>query len=133
MSSTPSTPTCMYTYISLLCSLLVVQANGIALATETEKAYKLAGGTYTFGKGDTYLPGLHARTKFLADAWRKAKGKRFAKVETKEAVEEMLLRLRWDSRVPGVSKLVNNNNNNIQHNTTMLNQCCCCYRRENSL
>lgn len=72
---------------------------------ETDKEYKARGGTFSFAPGDTFIPGLHQRTKNLVAEWQR-KGIPLSEKtpHTEEAVEEMLLRLKWDDRVPGAKE-----------------------------
>merc|ERR1712224_999233 len=64
-------------------------------AALTEKKYRAIGGTFAFKQPlDTFIEGLHRRTLDLHNDWEKhgALGKK-----TRDAaIQEMLLRLRWD-------------------------------------
>jgi hypothetical protein len=81
--------------------------NGLHFATvsrvdaATEKEYRLRGGTFSFALGDTFIQGLHQRTRDLLSDWTVAGRVSPTDPKTAEMVEEMLLRLRWDDRVPG--------------------------------
>eukprot|EP01124_Arcella_intermedia_P029695 TRINITY_DN6350_c0_g1_i1.p1 TRINITY_DN6350_c0_g1~~TRINITY_DN6350_c0_g1_i1.p1 ORF type:complete len:571 (-),score=166.41 TRINITY_DN6350_c0_g1_i1:93-1805(-) len=75
-----------------------------AIDAQTDKAYKKAGGTFTFAYGDTFIPGLHRKTLDLLREWQGSRGVSAKNPLVLEAVEEMLMRLRWDSRVPGAEK-----------------------------
>eukprot|EP01090_Pellita_catalonica_P018975 TRINITY_DN6297_c0_g2_i1.p1 TRINITY_DN6297_c0_g2~~TRINITY_DN6297_c0_g2_i1.p1 ORF type:complete len:655 (-),score=131.08 TRINITY_DN6297_c0_g2_i1:90-1997(-) len=70
--------------------------NVITIDSLTEKRYKELGGTYSWpSESDTFIQGLHARTKALRIEWSQA-GKDLSE---DAAVDEMLLRLRWDTRL----------------------------------
>jgi hypothetical protein len=68
-------------------------------AALSEKEYRNLGGVFAFPtKLDTFVPGLHRRTKDLHDAWVREKKTTTDPATRTAAVEEMLLRLRWDDR-----------------------------------
>jgi hypothetical protein len=64
------------------------------------KKYYLAGGYFHFEFGDTMIRGLHERVDSL---W---KNERSNFSTTDEAVSELLLRVKYDSRVPGATDLL---------------------------
>jgi len=62
----------------------------------TDKAYRLRGGRFAFPTHvDTFIPGLHRRTKDLHAHWQ-AKCKASGEHRKEAAIQELLLRLRWD-------------------------------------
>jgi hypothetical protein len=64
----------------------------------TDKEYRKRGGKFAFPSPlDTFIRGLHRRTEDLHRDWRTRMNKKTSGDEAhEEAVEEMLLRLRWD-------------------------------------
>lgn len=64
-----------------------------------DKEYRQRGGTFAFSTHlDTFIHGLHRRTRDLHEFWRQS-GLRTAGVAACDAgVGELLLRLRWDDR-----------------------------------
>jgi len=64
-----------------------------------DKAYRKHGGHFAFpSQLDTFIPGLHRRTRDLHNIWKQIGKETRGPLARKNAVEEMLLRLRWDSR-----------------------------------
>merc|ERR1719399_342379 len=63
-----------------------------------DKEYRKRGGKFAFPSPlDTFIRGLHRRTEDLHRDWRTRMNKKTSGDEAhEEAVEEMLLRLRWD-------------------------------------
>merc|ERR1712050_344860 len=62
----------------------------------SDKEYRKRGGRFVFPtRLDTFIPGLHRRTKDLHESWRQ-EGRVSGPEARALAVEEMLLRLRWD-------------------------------------
>jgi len=64
----------------------------------SDKEYRQRGGRFAFPTHlDTFVPGLHRRTKDLHEQWKQEGGTAGSEVRA-SAVEELLLRLRWDDR-----------------------------------
>merc|ERR1711904_732936 len=65
-----------------------------------DKEYRKRGGKFAFPSPlDTFIRGLHRRTADLHNDWKVRVGRDTSGDEARaEAVEEMLLRLRWDDR-----------------------------------
>eukprot|EP00005_Dracoamoeba_jomungandri_P004295 CAMPEP_0174258760 /NCGR_PEP_ID=MMETSP0439-20130205/7696_1 /TAXON_ID=0 /ORGANISM="Stereomyxa ramosa, Strain Chinc5" /LENGTH=1072 /DNA_ID=CAMNT_0015342387 /DNA_START=177 /DNA_END=3391 /DNA_ORIENTATION=- len=78
--------------------------SAVEIDSQSVKQYYLLGGSFSFAPGDTYIPGLHERTKMLQIEWKR-KGIR---KPVEAAVEEMLMRLRWDKSVPGAKRRLSN-------------------------
>ncbi|KAH3743427.1 hypothetical protein Pelo_15188 [Pelomyxa schiedti] len=69
--------------------------SAITRSGEIEREYRQLGGTYSFRFGDTYIRGLHQRTRdYFHDHQRQPKA---------DAVTQVMLRLKWDDRIPGAS------------------------------
>merc|ERR1719359_1934740 len=65
-----------------------------------DKEYRKRGGKFAFPSPlDTFIRGLHRRTADLHQDWRVRVARDMSSAESRaEAIEEMLLRLRWDDR-----------------------------------
>jgi len=62
-----------------------------------EKEYRKRGGKFAFPSSlDTFIPGLHARAKYLHTTWQQKGHLVGSSRVRKMAVDELLLRLRWD-------------------------------------
>jgi len=73
----------------------------VSIESHTEKEYRSLGGTYSFPdpQRDTFIVGLHGRIEALYREWSDAS--MLQKKSVDEAVQESMLRIRWDDRIPG--------------------------------
>eukprot|EP01106_Pelomyxa_sp_JSP_P017310 TRINITY_DN6954_c0_g1_i1.p1 TRINITY_DN6954_c0_g1~~TRINITY_DN6954_c0_g1_i1.p1 ORF type:complete len:150 (-),score=38.22 TRINITY_DN6954_c0_g1_i1:192-584(-) len=90
-------------------SVIAGRCRAITIDAEATKQYRKLGGTFHFEYGDTFIKGLHQRTR---DYWEETRGHHTGSKQGQQqqgaprvardlAVEEILLRLKWDERVPG--------------------------------